>query len=113
MMIKFVRAAVKLVKSTHRHPANIALHTAGLPLYGAEIATVVMAAAGHAGSDILAGAALIPIAIGMFVAGHIIEGNVMSMTPVLLARLAWRFFFSSSLQRRKHPLKDGVHLLRR
>lgn len=112
--MSFVRAAVKLVKSTHRHPANIALHLAGLPLYGAGIATIVMgAAAGQADPDVLAGAALIPLAIGLFVAGHAIEGNVMSMTPVLLARLAWRFFFSSpSFQRRKHPGKDGVHLLR-
>jgi hypothetical protein len=110
--MSFIRAAVKLVKSTHRHPANIALHAAGMPLYGAGIATIVMAAAGHAGLNVLAGAALIPVAIGMFVAGHAIEGNVMSMTPVLLARLAWRFFFYS-LQGRKHPGKDRVHLLRR
>lgn len=102
--MNFIRAAVKLVKSTHTHPANIALHAAGLPLYGAGIATMITTATG---SNAFAGAALVSVAIGMFVAGHAIEGNVMSMTPVLLARLAWRRLAG------KHPGKDGVHLLRR
>ena len=45
---------VKLVRGTHRHPANRALHAAGLPIYAAGIAMV----AGHfagAGTDPLLG----------------------------------------------------------
>ena len=93
---------VKLVRGTHRHPANRALHAAGLPIYAAGIAMV----AGHfagAGTDPLLGAALWSAAVAMLVSGHAIEGNAMSMTPVLVARLVYR-----SLAR--NLAKYGVHL---
>ena len=81
MCFVLLRAVVKMVKNTHRHPANQALHFAGAPLY----------AVGHFAAgmqvDPFAGLAMWLSAIAMFVAGHRIEGNVMSMTPVLLFRL--------------------------
>ena len=55
MYFVLLRAVVKMVKNTHRHP--------------------------------FAGLAMWLSAIAMFVAGHKIEGNVVSMTPVLLFRL--------------------------
>ena len=48
---------VKLVRGTHRHPANRALHAAGLPIYAAGIAMVAGYFAG-ARTDPLLGAAL-------------------------------------------------------
>lgn len=96
---------VKLLRGTHRHPANRALHAAGLPIYAAGIAMV----AGHfagAGTDPLQGIALWSVAVAMLVSGHAIESNVMSMTPLLVARLVYRSL--------AHNLaKHGVHLLRR
>jgi hypothetical protein len=100
-----LRSAILMVKSTHRHPANRALHVAGAPLYAAGVAMVAGYFAG-AGTDAVIGAGLWSAAIAMFVAGHAIEGNVMSMTPVLLARLAKR-----SLAR--HLGSQRIHLLRR
>lgn len=88
MYFVLLRAVVKMVKNTHRHPANQALHFAGAPLYVVGLVIVI----GHfAAADMqanpFAGLAMWLSAIAMFVAGHKIEGNVMSMTPVLLFRL--------------------------
>lgn len=104
-MIAMLRSAIVMVKSTHRHPANRALHIAGAPAYAAGVAMV----AGHIfnlGTDVILGASLWSVAIIMFIAGHAIEGNFMSMTPVLLARLAKR-----SLEH--HLFGKGIHFLRR
>ncbi|MGI0019647.1 MAG: hypothetical protein ACREAY_04170 [Nitrososphaera sp.] len=96
---------VKLVSGTRRHPANRALHAAGLPIYATGIAMV----AGHfagAGTDPLLGAALWSAAVVILVSGHAIEGNVMSMTPVLVTRLVHRSL--------SHYLaKHGIHLFGR
>lgn len=35
------RSAVRIVRYTHRHPANIALHCAGLPTYVTGIAIIL------------------------------------------------------------------------
>jgi hypothetical protein len=81
-----VRAIIKIVKNTHRHPINRALHCAGAPLY----ATGAVMTLGHfAGmqTDLVAGVAMWSVAVAMFVFGHRIEGNIGSMTPVLLFRL--------------------------
>ncbi|MEO9363562.1 MAG: hypothetical protein ABI348_06635 [Nitrososphaera sp.] len=100
-----LRATVKMLKNTHRHPSNRALHAVGLPIYAYGIAMVVGHFAG-AGTDALLGLGLWALAVSMLVAGHAIEGNVRSMTPVLLARLA-----SRSLAHH-HLFKQRVHLLR-
>lgn len=86
-----ITAIIKMLKGTHRHPANRALHAAGLPIYAAGIAMVIgHFAAGGAGTNLFQGLALWLLAVAMFVAGHAIEGNVKSMTPVLLFRLLKR-----------------------
>ena len=94
---------VKLVKNTHRHPANRALHIAGAPMYATGLAMVVGYFAG-AGSDPLGGMALWLSAVAMFTIGHKIEGNLGSITPVLLFRL-----FSKVV---KDLFADRIHLLR-
>jgi hypothetical protein len=101
-----LRATIKMLKNTHRHPANRALHAAGLPIYACGIAMIVGHFAG-AKTDALLGLGLWAFAVSMLVAGHTIEGNVRSTTPVLLARLA-----SRSLRHYHHLAKQRVHLLR-
>jgi hypothetical protein len=100
-----LRATVKMLKNTHRHPANRALHTIGLPIYAYGIAMIIGHFAG-AGTDAWLGLALWTLAVSMLVAGHAIEGNVRSMTPVLVARLASRSLAPH------HLFKQRVHLLR-
>lgn len=90
-----ITAIIKMLRGTHRHPANRALHAAGLPFYAAGIVIAIgHFAAGGAGTNLFQGLALWSLAVAMFVAGHAIEGNVKSMTPVLLFRL-----FKRSLER--------------
>ena len=82
----FVRAVIKIIINTHRHPVNRALHLAGAPLYMAGLAMVIGYFVGMR-TDPAAGATMWLAAVTMFVTGHMIEGNAGSMTPVLLARL--------------------------
>jgi hypothetical protein len=98
-----MRSIVKLVKNTHRHPANRALHMAGAPLYVAGLAMVVGYFAGI-DTDPLAGLALWLSAVAMFTIGHKIEGNLGTITPVLLLRLLSKVV--------KDLFTDRVHLVR-
>ncbi|HVX02444.1 MAG TPA: hypothetical protein VHA09_04760 [Nitrososphaera sp.] len=104
-----LRALFKMLKNTHRHPANRVLHAAGLPVYAYGIAMIAGSFAG-AGSTTngLFGLGLWALAVSMLVAGHAIEGNVKSMTPVLVARLVLL-----RLRYHSHHLgKKRIHLLR-
>jgi hypothetical protein len=101
-------AILKLIKNTHRHPANQALHGLGAPFY---IAGFVMMIGHFAGilqlqttTDLVVGTAMWLAAIGMFVLGHKIEGNIRSMTPVLLFRLLSRKVARYSVAQRVHLL---------
>jgi hypothetical protein len=85
-MIRFLRSLWILVRSTHRHPANKALHIFGLPLYVIGIAMVIGPYAGIS-TDQATGALIWPAAVTMFIIGHKIEGNLRSITPVLVCRL--------------------------
>ncbi len=99
----FVRAVIKIIKNTHRHPANQALHCISAPFYAIGIAMTF----GHfvgIQTDVAAGVAMWLAAIAMFVSGHKIEGNIGSMTPVLLFRLLSKIARNFVAQR--------VHLLR-
>ncbi|WP_148701226.1 hypothetical protein [Candidatus Nitrososphaera evergladensis] len=101
-----LRATIKMLKNTHRHPANKALHAVGLPIYAYGIAMIIGSFAGAGTDNALLGLGLWALAVSMLVAGHAIEGNVMSMTPVLLARLVFRSLC------RVHLVEKRVHLLR-
>ena len=74
---------LKIIKNTHRHPVNQALHSVGAPFYALGIAMSVGHLAGMP-TSIVAGSAMLFAAIAMFVLGHNIEGNLRSMAPVLL-----------------------------
>lgn len=97
-------AIAKLVKNTHRHPANQALHFMGAPFYAMGLGMIAGYFAGMQ-TNLLAGIAMWISAVAMFVAGHKIEGNVMTMTPVLVFRLLSRKAAS-------YLLAKGIHFLR-
>ena len=84
-------ALIKILKNTHRHPANKALHYTGAPFYGTGIYMTIGYFVGVQTSLFL-GIALWMSAVAMFVIGHKIEGNIMTMTPVLISRLLSRKF---------------------
>jgi hypothetical protein len=98
-----MRAIVKVIKNTHRHPANQALHCIGAPFYAIGAAMTIGYFAGM-GTNLVAGAAMWISAIAMFVAGHKIENNVRSTTPVLIFRLLSKVA--------RNFVAQQVHLLR-
>jgi hypothetical protein len=104
----YANAILRIIKNTHRHPANQLLHFIGAPFYAAGLVVVLGHFAGiqqlQTTTDIVAGATMWFAAIAMFVSGHKIEGNVRSMTPVLLFRLLSR-------KVTRYPIAQGVHLL--
>jgi hypothetical protein len=99
---------VKILRNTHRHPVNQALHSIGAPFYAVGLAMTL----GHLlgmHTNLYVGCAMLLSAIGMFVLGHKIEGNIRSMAPLLLFR-----FLMVSLSRKVacYPFTKRVHLLR-
>jgi hypothetical protein len=105
-----MHAILKIIKNTHRHPANQALHFIGAPFYVAGLIVMLGHFAGiqqlllQTTTDLVAGTAMWLAAIAMFVLGHKIEGNVGSMTPVLLFRLLSRKVTRYSVAQRVHLL---------
>jgi hypothetical protein len=84
--ICFVHVFVRIIKNTHRHPANQALHLVGAPFYVIGLAMTCGYFAGIQ-NDLVMGIAMWLAAVALFVSGHRIENNMGSMTPVLFFRL--------------------------
>jgi hypothetical protein len=84
-----MQAIAKMIKNTHRHPVNQALHCVGAPFYAIGAVMTIGYFAGMQ-TNLAIGAAMWLAAIAMFVAGHRIENNLKSMAPVLLFRLISR-----------------------
>jgi hypothetical protein len=105
---------LKIIKNTHRHPANQALHSVGAPFYALGIVMLLSHLTGMP-TNIAAAGAMVFAAIAMFVLGHKIEGNLRSMAPVLLFQFL-RASTSGGIRRRikvaRYPLSKRVHLLR-
>ncbi len=91
-----VQTILKIIKNTHRHPANQALHSIGAPFYGVGLAMVLGHLAGMQ-TNLAVGGAMLVSAMAMFVLGHKIEGNLGMMAPILL----FRFLLVSLLSRRR------------
>jgi hypothetical protein len=110
-----VQKILKIIKNTHRHPVNQALHSIGAPFYGIGLAMILGHLAGMQ-TNLAAGGAMLFAAISMFVLGHKIEGNLRSMAPVLLFRFLLVVVLLSSRRRRRkvtrYPFAKRVHLLR-
>jgi uncharacterized membrane protein YGL010W len=110
-----VQTILKIIKNTHRHPVNQALHSIGAPFYGVGLAMILGYLAGMQ-TNLAVGGAMLLAAIAMFVLGHKIEGNLRMMAPVLL----FRFLVVSLLSRRRrrrgkiarYSFAKRVHVLR-
>ena len=77
----------KAIKSTHRNAISRVLHLIGLSLYA--IGFTLLAGYYLGSLDILSpiiGIILFPIAIGLFLTGHKIEGNLRAMTLIILLK---------------------------
>ena len=81
----------KAIKSTHNHPINTILHFVGAPIYIAGIVLIL--------DNLLFGIRCISLAqavilyctaIGLFLLGHKIQGNLNAMTLVLIFRYLMR-----------------------
>ena len=104
-----MHAILKIIKNTHRHPANQALHFIAAPFYAVGLVIMLGHFVGIQQQTttidiVVVGAAMWLAAIAMFVLGHKIEGNIGSMTPVLLFRLLSRKIA-------RYPIAQRVHLL--
>jgi uncharacterized protein (DUF2062 family) len=104
---------LKIIKNTHRHPANQALHSIGAPFYGIGLAMTLGHLVGMQ-TNLAAGGSMLLAAIAMFVLGHKIEGNLRSMAPVLLFRFLLGVLLLSRRTRKvaRYPFAKRVHLLR-
>jgi hypothetical protein len=105
-----MQKVLKIIRNTHKHPVNQALHCIGAPFYGLGLAMLIVHLGGMQ-TNIAVGSMMLLAAVAMFVLGHKIEGNIRSMVPVLLFR-----FLYVVLSRRRgvahySPTKR-VHLLR-
>ena len=74
---------LKAIKNTHRHPVNIILHCIGLPLYIIGIYFIIIYFMNQ-NVSILQGITLWLCSIGLFILGHKIEGNLRTITIVIL-----------------------------
>jgi hypothetical protein len=77
----------KAIKNTHRNAISRVLHLIGLFLYA--IGFTLLAGYYLGSLDILSpiiGIILFPIAIGLFLTGHKIEGNIRAMTLIILLK---------------------------
>ena len=101
---------LRIIKNTHRHPINQALHSIGAPFYTMGLVLMLSYAAGtihhqqYMVHPLAAGTSIWLAAIAMFVVGHKIEGNMGSMAPVLLFRLVSRKVARYSVAQRFHFL---------
>ncbi len=79
---------IKAIKSTHRHPINRILHGVGVPIYITGIALILGRLSGL-NTDFI-GAIMWSIAIGLFLLGHKIEGNLGAITPIVFFKYILR-----------------------
>jgi hypothetical protein len=106
-----VQSILKIIKNTHRHPVNQALHSIGAPFYGLGLTMIVGHLAGiH--TNLAAASAMLLAAIAMFVLGHKIEGNLRMMAPVLLFRFLLVLLLSRRRKIARYSFAKRVHLLR-
>lgn len=80
---------VKAIKSSHRHPINRILHCIGFPIYVTGIALILGDLFGlH--TNPVNGVILWSMAIGLFLLGHRIEGNLRAMTLIVIFKYVLR-----------------------
>jgi hypothetical protein len=104
-----VQKVLKIIRNTHKHPVNQALHCIGAPFYGLGLAMLIIHLGGMQ-TNLAAAGTMLLAAVAMFVLGHKIEGNIRSMAPVLL----FRFLYAVVSRKRVacYSLTKRVHILR-
>jgi hypothetical protein len=75
---------LKSIRNTHRHPINITLHIVGFTTYLIGLSIIVVYF--NDGNKVITGIFCIIIAIGLFLIGHKIEGNLGANTIVILLK---------------------------
>lgn len=76
---------VKAIKNTHRNPINIILHVVGLVLYCIGLYLIADDLIGE-GQKMVPGISSFIAAIGLFLIGHKIEGNIKAITIIILLK---------------------------
>ena len=104
-----MQKVLKIIRNTHKHPVNQALHCIGAPFYGLGIAMLIVHLGGMQ-TNVAVGSTMLLAAVAMFVLGHKIEGNIRSMAPVLLFRFLY-VVLSSRRGVARYSLAKRVHLL--
>jgi hypothetical protein len=79
----------KAIKSSHRHPINRILHCIGCPIYVTGIALILGDFFGLHTNPVNS-IILWFIAIGLFLLGHTIEGNLRAMTLIVIFKYVLR-----------------------
>ena len=80
---------IKAIKSTHRHPINRILHCIGAPIYIMGIA-MILGSLFVPHTNYVNGIILWSTAVGLFLLGHTIEGNLRAMTLVVIFKYVFR-----------------------
>ena len=76
---------LKAIKNTHRNPINIILHATGLVLYCIGLFLIADDLIGE-GQKMIIGIYSFIAAIGLFLIGHKIEGNIRAITIIILLK---------------------------
>lgn len=76
---------VKAINNTHRNPINIILHAVGLVLYCIGLYLIADDLIGE-GQKMVLGISSFIAAIGLFLIGHKIEGNIRAITIIILLK---------------------------
>ena len=93
---------VKAIKSSHRHPINRILHCIGFPIYATGIGLILGDLFGlH--TNPVSGVILWSMAIGLFLLGHRIEGNLRAMTLIVIFKYVLRSSRSTTVVHRYTP----------
>ena len=80
---------LKAIKSTHRNPINKVLHLIGLSLYTIGFTLIVTYYFNNSlnnSSYAINGLVLFPIALGLFLIGHKVEGNFRALTVIIVMK---------------------------
>jgi hypothetical protein len=80
---------LKAIKNTHRNPISRLLHLVGLSLYTVGFILIVDYYSDSGSLNIsspIHGIILFPIAVGLFLIGHKIEGNLRAMTLIVVMK---------------------------
>lgn len=77
---------LKSIKSTHRHPVNITLHIVGLIMYILGLSFIILYLVDNEVNKGIIGIVCVIAAIGVFLIGHKIEGNLGANTIIILLK---------------------------